>query len=201
MGAQFERALALQPEHLSLYCLTIEENTSFYRERLRGKLQLPDEDSQVAMYDLCCERLSRAGFDQYEISNFAREGRECQHNLEYWSGGEYAAYGPGAVGSFCLADGRIRTTNLKHPVGYCDAIEMGRSPVYDVETLSEEILRKEAIMLGLRLNEGLRLELVETQGGALSRLVERDWVQIDKKNVRLTKAGRHFCSEVAMELM
>jgi len=93
-----DRALALDPEHLSLYCLTIEQNTAFYKLNQRGELNLPDDEHQVAMYDECIARSSAAGYGQYEISNFAKPGRECRHNLCYWDAEEYVGYGPGAVG-------------------------------------------------------------------------------------------------------
>lgn len=103
--SNLDRALALEPEHLSLYCLTIEQNTAFYKKQLRGELNLPDDDAQVAMYDECLHLTSDAGFEQYEISNFAQPGRECRHNLAYWHGEDYAGYGPGAVG--CVGPNRI----------------------------------------------------------------------------------------------
>jgi len=94
------RALAMKPQHLSLYCLTLEPNTAFYKQHLAGQLTLPDDDEQVAMYDECLALTAEAGYEQYEISNFSLPGRECQHNLCYWRAEEYAGYGPGAVGAF-----------------------------------------------------------------------------------------------------
>src|SRR5579862_3597290 len=160
-----DRAIELSLEHLSLYCLTIEPNTSFYKKHLRGQLQLPDDDAQVAMYEECLNRLAAEGFEQYEISNFARPGLECRHNLCYWRGEEYAGYGPGAVG--CVAgDGSdlntqhptpntsslVRYTNLKHPARYCAAVEAGEPLAFESESLDEPTRRTERIMLGLRLN-------------------------------------------------
>ncbi len=189
------RALELAPEHLSLYCLTIEPNTKFYGRHLKGQLVLPDEEAQVAMYDEALRRTAAAGFEQYEISNFCRPGFECRHNLEYWHARPYAAYGPGAVG----ASASERTTNLKSPGLYCEAVEAGRSPVYDREPLGAETLRMERIMLGLRLNEGLpSVGLAEAD---LARVLRRGWVSVADGSVRLTPEGRHFCSEVALELV
>ncbi|ARU41591.1 hypothetical protein CCB80_10750 [Armatimonadetes bacterium Uphvl-Ar1] len=119
-------ALALGTEHLSLYCLTIEQNTRFYRQNLRGMLALPDDERQTAMYDLAVERCEAAGLQQYEISNFGKPGWESRHNLAYWRSEEYLAYGPGAVGCYDREDGRYRFTNLKHPEGYSSAVEEGR---------------------------------------------------------------------------
>ena len=84
--ANLDRALLLAPEHISLYCLTIEPGTAFYKGHLRGTITQPDDEAQTAMYDDCLRRTAEAGFVPYEISNFALPGRECRHNLEYWTG-------------------------------------------------------------------------------------------------------------------
>ncbi len=193
------KALALEPEHLSLYCLTIEPNTAFYKKNLRGQLALPDDEQQVAMYEECLDRTAAAGYEQYEISNFAKLGRECRHNLCYWYGEEYAGYGPGAVGALVEDGVRTRYTNLKHPDGYCAAVEKGLPLRFENEVLAESMLKTERVMLGLRLNEGLQLGELDLQ--SVHRLEERGWVETDRERARLTREGRHFCSEVALELM
>jgi oxygen-independent coproporphyrinogen-3 oxidase len=190
-----DRALELQPEHLSLYCLTIEPNTSFYKKHLRGQLHLPDDEAQVTMYEECLDRLSANGFEQYEISNFARPGRECRHNLCYWRGEEYAGYGPGAVG--CLSGSRY--TNLKHPERYCAAVERGEPLTFESETLDQDKRRTESIMLGLRLNTGIAVNDLDPR--AVERLQKKGWLEPKDGTIRLTRAGRHFCSEVALELI
>ena len=166
------------------------------------------------MYDDCLRRTAEAGFTPYEISNFALPGRECRHNLEYWTGGEYAAYGPGAVGmvltppegalSPALPTPKgeevvaIRYTNLKHPERYCGAVESGAHPAYDVEGLTDAELRTERIMLGLRLDAGIRETL---DARAVTLLRGRGWLEETEGRVRLTPEGRHFHSEVAAELI
>jgi len=195
------RALNLQPEHLSLYCLTIEQNTAFYKLKLRGQLNLPDDDQQVAMYDECVQRAAEAGFTQYEISNFAKLGRQCLHNICYWNAEEYAGYGPGAVGSVETEAGRIRYTNLKHPDAYCAAVDAGKPIPFESELLTEANLRTERIMLGLRMNDGLSTANLHLTEKAIQKLASRDWIEVDSAAIRLTPAGRHFCSEVALELI
>jgi oxygen-independent coproporphyrinogen III oxidase len=190
-----DRAFELKPEHLSLYCLTIEPNTSFYKKNLRGQLHLPDDEAQVTMYEECFDRALSEGFQQYEISNFAQPRRECRHNLCYWHGEDYAGYGPGAVG--CL--GGTRYTNLKHPDRYCSAVANGEALAFESEDLDATIRRTERIMLGLRLNEGVSASGVDS--AALERVVDRGWVERDNGTIRLTRAGQHFCSEVALELI
>jgi oxygen-independent coproporphyrinogen-3 oxidase len=187
-----DRAISLQPDHLSLYCLTIEPNTAFYKKNLRGQLDLPDDDQQVAMYEETLKRTAAAGFEQYEISNFCKPGRECQHNLCYWHNEDYAGYGPGAVGAL----GGVRYTNLKHPLGYSEAVESGAPLRFESEVLTESIRHMERVMLGLRLNEGLAWS-DESQA---RKLIDRGWVEFSGDRLRLTSEGQHFCSEAALEL-
>jgi oxygen-independent coproporphyrinogen-3 oxidase len=196
-----DRALRLDVEHLSLYCLTIEPNTAYYRLVSKNEIELPNDEIQVDMYSLCAPKLHEFGFRQYEISNFAKPGRECRHNLEYWNGEEYAGYGPGAVGSYAIEGQRVRATSLKHPVRYCEAIEEGRTVEFDIENLDKSTLRLEQIMLGLRLNEGLALEGLDLDLNGLTKLEARGWIERSDRNIRLTDLGRNFCSEVTLELV
>lgn len=197
--ANLQTAISLQPEHLSLYCLTIEPNTRFCRLDRRGMLDLPDDHDQVAMYDASVRLAADAGYALYEISNYALMGKECRHNLCYWRGEEYLAYGPGAVG--CFADGSTRTryTNMKHPERYCQAVEQGTGLWCDWEKVDSDTQRLERLMLGLRLTEGVERGLVGSDKG-LERNLDRGWVEFVGGRVRLTPAGRHFCSKVVAEL-
>ena len=200
-NSNLDRALALSPEHLSLYCLTIEPNTAYYKLHLKGQLELPDDDQQVDMYDDCTRQTLSAGFLQYEISNYAKVGRECQHNLCYWYGEEYAGYGPGAVGAMNAEQGRVRYTNLKHPERYSHAVESNQPLPFESEVLDAETLRTERIMLGLRLNSGLNIAGLNLPIQAIQKLLQRGWIEQIDKAVCLTPLGRHFCSEVALELI
>ena len=199
--ANLDRALGLGTDHLSLYGLTLEPNTPFYKRHLKGQLVLPEEEEQVRMYDLAVSKTAAAGLGQYEISNFAKSGLECKHNLCYWHNEYYAAYGPGAVG-FMPSEGRPRRyTNLKHPDRYCDAVETGESVFFEEELLRLEDARMEKIMLGLRLNEGVPLVDLDLSETRLLDLTSRGWIERDQHRLRLTQAGRHFCSEVVLELV
>lgn len=189
-------ALALAPEHLSLYGLTIEPNTRYYKLHRRGMLDLPTEETQLAMYDRACDRMEAAGLRRYEISNFALPGRECRHNLEYWRGADYLGYGPGAVGRV----GRRRATNIKHPERYAQAVEGGEPLACEEETLDDEACNLERIMLGIRLAEGLPLDAATTSDKGLRRCVDRGWLRIDAGRALLTPAGLHLASEAAAEL-
>ncbi len=196
-NSNLDRAFALSPDHISLYCLTIEQNTAFFKQVQRGELALPDEDAQIQMYDDCVGRTVSASYAQYEISNFAHPGRECQHNLCYWRGEEYAGYGPGAVG---FVDGR-RYTNLKHPDGYSSAVEGETKLAFEEEFVDAKMHRTEKIMLGLRLNEGIDATSTQIEPAAINRVVERGWVEAGDGRIWLTPAGRHVHNEVVVALL
>jgi len=193
-------ALRLRPEHLSLYSLTIEPNTRFYRLHVKGMLDLPEDEMQVRMYEDAIATCASAGYGQYEISNFAQAGHECRHNLCYWRAEEYLGYGPGAVGCVQESAGlRRRYTNLKHPERYASAVESG-SPVWaEEETVDDQTLRLERIMLGIRLNEGLPIGS-DVEGRAVADLVEKGWISVEGDRAKLTSEGRLFCSDVAVAL-
>ncbi|MCH7904674.1 MAG: radical SAM family heme chaperone HemW [Armatimonadetes bacterium] len=192
-------ALALRPDHLSLYCLTIEPNTRFHRYAQRGLLDLPDDESQVQMYDSACSLAEKAGFRQYEISNFCRPGFECEHNLCYWHEEEYLGYGPGAVGCFASSDdGRTRYTNQKHPERYCDALEGAIDMWCDSEVLDADTLAFERWMLGIRLNEGVPVEGLSLDHSALEKFLDTGWIEERDGSVFLTAEGRHFCTEITV---
>lgn len=195
-----DKAISLGPSHLSLYCLTLEPNTAFYKEHLKGLFVQPGEDLQVEMYDLAVQVTAEHGYGFYEISNFAKPGKECQHNLCYWRGEEYAGYGPGAVGAVTLPGmaKRKRSTVLKQPVRYVEALTQGRSTECEVEWLDESDLRLERIMLGIRLAEGVGLHEVNAPG--LEKCGVLGWTEVVGGRVRLTNLGRHYCTEVAIEL-
>lgn len=221
-----DRAIALGTDHLSLYGLTLEPNTPFYKQHLKGELVLPEEDTQVRMYDLAVAKTADAGLRQYEISNFAKRGFECEQNLCYWRNEFYAGYGPGAVGfmpgqtehASSFPDngcsGREgpgsspvtrhasprRYTNLKHPERYCAAVEAGAPVWFEEEFLTPEAVRLERLMLGLRLNDGLNVQGLGLDPVQIRKLEKKDWLKIDDEVATLTPSGRHFCSEVVLTL-
>lgn len=188
-----EFALALKPDHLSLYGLTIEYNTRFNRLNRRGMLDLPTDEVQVEMYEAAMDLCDAAGLEHYEISNFARPGRECQHNLCYWRNEEYAAYGPGAVG---FVDG-TRFTNLKHPERYCEAIDARQALWCESEQVTPELVQIERVMMGLRLEEGVEISESDT----LASLLASGWMERVGEKVRLTRVGKSFHSEIVTRLI
>lgn len=187
-------ALAFDPDHLSFYGLTIEPGTRFHHLRSQGQLPLPDEDLQADMYSWGIDRLAKAGLAQYEISNFARQGRESVHNRLYWQNRETLGIGAGAW-SFVGAE---RFSREKNPPIYIEGTKKGFAPVAERERLEDAKARGEAIYLGLRMLEGIDLELwrsrnsldlMEEFGEPARALISDGLLELSEKRLRLTAKG------------
>jgi oxygen-independent coproporphyrinogen-3 oxidase len=153
--AELKHAIAEAAEHLSLYQLTIEADTPFATLHQAGKLITPDDDTARALYDLTQEICADAGLPAYEVSNHARPGAECRHNLVYWRGHEYAGVGPGAHGRLDIDGRRHATMTEKRPEAWLTRVEtLGNGLVTDDVLLPEE-RADEFLLMGLRLTEGI----------------------------------------------
>ena len=198
-----EDVLALEPAHLSCYALTVEEKTRLHLDVRRGDAVEPDAALQNDMEDAAAGRLAVAGFARYEISNYARPGCACRHNLLYWQGHDYLGLGPSAQS---YLDGR-RFGNVERMEDYDRMLEQGRLPVAESELLSAGRRRRERIVFGLRLIEGvdralLRQEPPEgTWQQALDQLTRRGLLEERAGRIRLTAEGRRFADSVAVELL
>lgn len=187
-GTTLDAAIALGPAHVSAYALTVEPGTPLAADPARH----PDDDTQADQYLLATDRLGAAGYDWYEISNWARPGHECRHNLLYWSEGEYLAVGCAAHGH----RGGRRHWNVRTPERYVRAIESGRSPEAGAEELAPDERRVEGLQLAIRTRGGVAGEDVSDEVvGELDGLIER---RADR--VVLTPAGRLLANEVAIRL-
>ncbi len=205
--SDLEAAFALEPEHLSLYNLTIEENTEFGRRHRLGILSLPDEDLSADMYEWTLDRCSVKGFEQYEVSNFARAGEECRHNQVYWRQEPFIGFGPSAASYF---DG-VRWTNTGSMQRYLATAAHDTGP----ERATEEELPPveaagETIMLGLRTREGVDFEAVaarygldaERQYGEVTRqLVEDGLAYRDGRHLKLTRRGILLANAVCAQFL
>ena len=156
-----DAALGLAPEHLSLYGLTYEPGTELAGEIEAGRLAPCTEEAEREMYLGARERLAAAGYEHYEVANFALPGRRCRHNLNYWQGGEYLGLGAGA---FSYQAGE-RRGNVGDPEEYCRRLEAGADPVDFRERLEPEKRAREALMLGLRMREGVDLGNFQARTG------------------------------------
>jgi oxygen-independent coproporphyrinogen-3 oxidase len=189
-----ESALKLSPDHISTYGLTFEKGTSFWKRRQRGQLRQAEEDLEARMYEVAIDTLTGAGYEHYEISNFARPGHCCRHNEVYWTGESYCAAGPGAAQ---YVGGR-RETNHASTTTYIRRVLAGRSPVADSEELSAEDRARERLVFGLRRLEGIPLAhfacqtgfRAESLGGeALVRFVSQGLLERTATHLRLTRRG------------
>ncbi len=199
--ATLERALALQTEHLSLYALTLEPGTRFERLYAGGKLDLPDEEAELAMYEQSIERLTAAGYEHYEVSNFARPGFCSRHNQVYWRNEEYLGVGPGAVSY--VAGRRWKRERL--PARYIQKIQAGADLSLESECLDAEGALGETMMLGLRLRDGLPLQRIRDRFGIdplvhfapqIARFSANGLLVLADDTLRLTHRGLLLANEV-----
>jgi len=204
--ATLRQAIDLEPRHISTYGLTWETGTAFGTRRDRGELSPIDEELERDQYALAMEVLESAGFEHYEISNFARPGARCRHNEVYWSGSEYWAFGPGAAR---YRHGR-RETNVRSVLGWLSRLNRGLSPVGDAEELEPEHRARERIYLGLRRLEGIgRDDFLEQTGFCLDQLagnavadnVRRGWLSDDGQTIRLTRDGCFVADRVVSDFL
>ena len=154
-AAELTRAVVEAGEHLSLYQLTIEQDTPFAALHAAGKLVVPDDDTARALYDTTQAICARAGLPAYEISNHARPGAECRHNLVYWRAQEYAGIGPGAHGRLEVAGGRHATATEKRPESWLMRVEASGHGLITDDVLTREEMSDEFLLMGLRLAEGV----------------------------------------------
>jgi len=152
---ELRHALAEAGEHLSLYQLTIEPDTPFAALHAAGKLPIPDEETSRALYDTTQEICAAGGLPAYEISNHARPGGECRHNLIYWRAHEYAGIGPGAHGRLDIADARHATATEKRPEAWLARVERNGHGLISDDVLTREEIADEFLLMGLRLAEGI----------------------------------------------
>jgi putative oxygen-independent coproporphyrinogen III oxidase len=154
-AGELKRALAEAGEHLSLYQLTIEPDTPFATLHAAGKLKTPGEDTARTLYDVTQDLCAAHGLPAYEISNHARPGGECRHNLVYWRAHEYAGIGPGAHGRLNVGDDRYATATEKSPEAWLTRVERDGHGLVTDEVLTTEEMADEFLLMGLRLAEGI----------------------------------------------
>ncbi|MFT7766366.1 radical SAM family heme chaperone HemW [Clavibacter tessellarius] len=158
--ASLEQAIAQEPDHLSAYALIVEPGTKLARQIRRGEVPEPDEDLQADMYELADRMLGEAGYEWYEVSNWARGGRRSRHNLAYWQGHDWWGVGPGAHSHV----GGVRWWNVKHPAAYADRVLAGASPGAGRETLDDATREVERVLLGARIRDGLAIPTLTVEG-------------------------------------
>jgi len=199
------RAIELEPDHIACYGLTYEPGTKLTAMRQHGRITPIDEQLEADMFLCTIEVLADAGFEQYEISNFAKPGRACLHNLNYWRNGPYLGVGPSAAG--CLNDRRYK--NMADVNGYIRMIDETGHAEVESETIDRSMLATELIMMQLRLVEGLSVEVFQRRtgehptalfGDTLRRLVETGNVTTSEHSIAMTRKGQLVGDAIIMEL-
>ncbi|MDE2321998.1 MAG: radical SAM family heme chaperone HemW [candidate division NC10 bacterium] len=204
-SATLDWAIGAGPEHLSAYGLILEEGTLLHQEHRKGEIGLPDEETETVMYQMAVGRLHDAGFEHYEISNFARPGFRCRHNLVYWQHQEYVGIGAGA---HSFLTGR-RFYNELLPARYVSAIAERGIAVACGEELSAEMLRAERLMLGLRLRTGLDVDVLKDALGVedlsasdrVTRLLDDGFLRLNEGRVQITERGLLVANELIVQLL
>ncbi|NDY42673.1 radical SAM family heme chaperone HemW [Dissulfurirhabdus thermomarina] len=204
--AALEAVVELGPEHVSAYELSVEAGTPLAAAVQAGRLRLPGQALRSRLTDLAEDILEAHGYRQYEISNFARPGGACRHNLNYWDEGPYL--GLGAAAASFLPPARVR--NVPDTLAYIDRVLRGEDPREEREELDPEARFREAVVLALRTRDGIDPERFRRRWGLdpaayygrrLVRLVEAGLLEADAAGIRLTRRGRRLANQVWMELV
>jgi oxygen-independent coproporphyrinogen-3 oxidase len=200
------RALALQPEHIATYGLTFEKGTPLWKQRQRGQVQSLSEDAELEMYCQAMDVLTAAGFEHYEISNFARPGRRCRHNQVYWANHAYHGFG---VGAARYVRGR-REMNTRDTQSYIRRVLAGEKPLLQAEELAPEERARETLALQLRRADGIQrtdfqqqtgFDLDALAGEKLRYHAELGLLVDDGQCVRLTRSGKCVADALMAELL
>ena len=195
-----DSALALDITHISAYALIVEQGTKLSAQVRRGEVAMPDDDETADKYIIADESFRAAGFTWYEISNWAKPGSECRHNLSYWQGANWWGVGPGAHSHL---DGR-RWWNVKHPTAYRERIMAKVAPMQEQELLSAAERAREEIMLLIRLPSALQLELLsDGQRELLTTFLMQGYLDQsswDAGSITLTQSGRLIADRIVREI-
>ncbi|MGV7221797.1 MAG: radical SAM family heme chaperone HemW [Nitrospinales bacterium] len=201
------KAIKINTEHISTYNLTIEPATAFFKLHSRGQLVMPSEEHQLEHYQLSIDMLSEASFNHYEISNFAKPGKESKHNITYWENREYLGLGAGA--SSYINSTRFKNWNL--PSKYIREANAGSGAVESSEKLEPNMAMGETLMLGLRLLEkGVNIpqmerrfsvSFMEKYGNTIGSLTKEDLISVESDQIHLTKKGLFLADSVILEFI
>jgi oxygen-independent coproporphyrinogen-3 oxidase len=194
--ATLEKTIALQPEHISTYCLTYEEDTEFFLRHARGEFR-QDADADGEFFEMTMAILEDAGYEHYEISNYARPGFESVHNRAYWLGKDYLGIGPSAVSTF----GMQRWQNVCDYRAYIDRTLAGQSPRQSSETLTDQMKRTERIALSLRTRDGVSAGELKDFGTETDELVALGLLRQSNGNFILTPKGKALTDSITEALL
>ena len=194
----------LKLPHISYYSLILEEGTKLYRDHEKSPLAFPNEDEDRKMYHYVVNKLEKIGLKQYEISNFAKEGYECRHNMAYWKLRDYISFGLSASSNI----GNLRYTNFYDFKDYYEALEKNKSPIVFSENLSKTDRMNEFVMMGLRLNSGVDLDefnekfnenFLKIYEQEIEKNLKSGLIILDDDNLKLTEKGRDLSNQVELD--
>ncbi|WP_373598748.1 radical SAM family heme chaperone HemW [Paraclostridium bifermentans] len=201
-----DKIIGLNPSHISAYSLILEEGTKLYDMYERNEFELQDEDTDIDMYEYTINTLKENGYNQYEISNYSKEGHECKHNIIYWKCDNYLGLGPGASGYI----GDVRYSNVESLNEYNERLNNNEKPINEENELSKQDKIEEFIFMGLRMNEGINLDIFKERfeidfcdlyKNILDKLIDRKLLKIENSNVLLTQKGREISNSVFIEFI
>lgn len=193
-----DRALETGVDHISAYSLIVEDGTAMARKVRKGQLPPPNEDVYADRYGLIDTALRAQGFDWYEVSNWAKPGGECQHNLGYWLDGDWWGAGPGAHSHIASR----RFFNVKHPSTYAQHLAQGQLPIKEEELLDSTERHEESVMLGLRLRHGLELtRFTEAERAVIDKYVSLKLLHIYDGRVASTLQGRLLIDGIIADIL
>lgn len=201
---ELAQALSYDPDHLSLYQLTIEDGTAFGDRFKRGTLRgLPKEDRSADMWDITQDLCITAGLPPYEVSNHAKDGQESRHNLIYWNSGDWAGIGPGAHGRLTLDGTRFETVAAKAPAAWLSRVESQSSGDVHWEGMSDAAVLEERVLMGLRKVSGIDLPIkwVEEKSNTINGLVNIGLLETFGQTLKVTRRGRPVLNSVINELL
>lgn len=201
-----DKIINLNPSHISAYSLILEQGTKLYDMYQNKEFELLDEDTDINMYNYTIDTLKRHGYNQYEISNYSKEDLECKHNIIYWKCDYYLGLGPGASGFI----GDTRYSNIEDICEYNKCIMQNIKPVSEEIELTKKDKIEEFIFMGLRMNEGINLDVFKERFDTdfydiyqevMDKLIKRELVRFDGKNISLTQKGREISNSVFIEFL
>lgn len=197
---ELREALEITAGHISLYQLTIEKNTPFFIQHARGEFKIPAEELAADFYDATEEIMNASGFETYEVSNYARPGQQSRHNLIYWRYGDYAGIGPGAHGRLTLDGKKYATRTHRAPDIWLQRVEDNGHSHHDFELIEPVQRLQEAMMMGLRLEEGVPLSRLKNEYSGnpldiidikkISKLCDEGLLIFENDIIRTTHSGR-----------
>ncbi len=200
------QAIALKPEHLSLYQLTPEEKTPFFEKLKKGEISFPAEETLLEMDSITAKLTTAAGYNQYEISNYSLPGVQCRHNCVYWLNEPW--YGAGAAAVSYLNG--CRAKRVDDPSCYIQRIKQGKTPIVETENLDHEASFRETVIMGLRMNAGVEktrlqkrfgIDIDRYYGDILKKLTDQKLLIHEKGALRLSRAGRSLANQVMSALV